>query len=398
MSTAPGGATPTDVDRWQRVHGIRVWDTFFVIDYTATIGLVLADDMSIRSMAAAVLIVALAAWFWSVGRRLTIHGTEDGSRVLGYLIVIVALFTAASLTAPASSFLLFALSAQCFIMLRLSWAIGTVAVLNITPMMRALRAADDTAQLVTLVAIGVVCASFAVLLGVWISRVVVQSQERAELIGRLESAQEEVARLSREAGTLSERERLAAEIHDTLAQGFTSLLMLVQAADAELDRAPAAARRHLTAADRTARENLDEARNLIAALRPAALESGSLDHALRRLVERVGAETGTDATYTADGPGGLPAATEVVLLRGTQEALTNVGKHAAAQHVTVCLHRTGDRATLTISDDGVGFDPAASAQGYGLVAMRTRVRQLGGVLEVHSAAGEGTDVLIEVPA
>jgi signal transduction histidine kinase len=232
----------------------------------------------------------------------------------------------------------------------------------------------------------------AVWLGVWIDRVVRQSTERAELIAELEASRAEVARLSHEAGVAAERARLAGEIHDTLAQGFTSIITLLQAAD------PALADERLALAVRTARENLAESRALVAALAPPALGDGSLLDAVRRQAARAGeGATATPAFRSTGEPRPLPTAVEVVLLRAAQEALTNVRRHAAAGEVSVVLAYEEDRVRLVVRDDGRGFDPG-HRPGSGLDGMRARAEQVGGVLTVRSEPGAGATIELEVPA
>jgi len=215
----------------------------------------------------------------------------------------------------------------------------------------------------------------------------------------LTATRAEVARLSHETGVAAERQRLAGEIHDTIAQGLSSVVMLVQAAEADLDRAPARARRHLAMIARTARDNLDEARALVAALAPTALDGASLAEAVGRLVGNFTAETGVRVSYDLVGtPKALPTGLDVVLLRAAQEALSNVRKHAAAGSVTVRLAYGTAAVVLGVRDDGRGFDPGQPATGYGLGAMRSRVGQVGGTLSVESTPGTGTTVRAEVPA
>jgi signal transduction histidine kinase len=198
---------------------------------------------------------------------------------------------------------------------------------------------------------------------------------------------------------LAERQRLAGDIHDTLAQGFTSIVMLLQAAEAELGQDQDAARRHLRLAAETARENLSEARTLVAALAPAQLEGGQLDDALHRLAGQAAEQSGTVADFAVGGaPRPLPTATEVVLLRVCQEALANVRKHANAHRAWVRLCYSPSAVRLEVRDDGAGFDPAATNGGYGLRGMRARVDEAGGNLTVRSAPGAGTSVNVEVPA
>jgi signal transduction histidine kinase len=236
--------------------------------------------------------------------------------------------------------------------------------------------------------------------GGFVDRIIGQSTERAELIRQLEATRAELAAANHESGTLAERQRLAGEIHDTLAQGFSSIIVLLQAAEAGLAGAgPASARRQLELAAQTARENLAEARTLIGALTPADLASGNLPGALRRVTERAGSEIGIGASFGVSGtPRPLSAASDVVLLRVGQEALANVRKHAAASAVQVLLRYQPGAVALEVTDDGRGFDPATVNGGYGLRGMRERVGQAGGRVEVRSAPGAGTRIRAEVPA
>ncbi|MEU8226074.1 sensor histidine kinase [Kribbella sp. NPDC048915] len=241
------------------------------------------------------------------------------------------------------------------------------------------------------------------LFGIWIEKVITQSQQRAELIEQLEAARDELAEAHHSAGVMAERERMAREIHDTLAQGMTSIVMLSQAASAELSRggtSGAAAR--LAAIEDTARENLAEARALVAAFTPVALSEATLTEVLRRQAERFAAETGVDVRVSLDLPddevAALPQAQQVVLLRSAQEALANVRKHAAATQVLITLGLSDDGVWIEIRDDGSGFTPGAEYGGFGLNAMRGRVEESGGTVEVESTPGHGTRVQVLMPA
>ena len=219
-----------------------------------------------------------------------------------------------------------------------------------------------------------------------------QNVERGRLIAELESSRAENARLSHEAGVAAERARLAGEIHDTLAQGFTSIITLLQAAD------PALRDERLALAVRTAKENLAEARALVAALSPSALGSGSLPDAVRRQAARLAEESGPPCTFRTTGDErDLPTAVQVVLLRAAQEALTNVRRHADAREAAVLIAYTPTSVRLVVRDDGCGFDPA-SAAGYGLTGMRQRAAQVNGTLTVRGDPSVGTTIELEVPA
>ncbi|MGW2190979.1 sensor histidine kinase, partial [Streptosporangium sp. NPDC001682] len=188
------------------------------------------------------------------------------------------------------------------------------------------------------------------------------------------------------------RERLAGEIHDTLAQGFTSIIMLLQAAEAQPDPSG-----HLALAVRTARENLAEARMLVTTLNPAPLDGSTLDEALRRLTNRLGEETGMSAGFEVHGKSRpLSAPVEVVLVRAVQEGLANVRRHADARSAAVSIAYQDGSVLLKVRDDGCGFDPSG-AQGYGLRGMRARVEQVGGALAVTGLRGEGASLEVLIP-
>ncbi len=239
---------------------------------------------------------------------------------------------------------------------------------------------------------------FAVLLGVWISRMAHQSEERAELIRELQATRSDLAATEHTRGVLAERERMAREIHDTLAQGFTSVVMLSQTAGAILPRRPEQVGPILGQIEAVARENLAEARALVAAFAPVGLHDSTLTHALLRLVERFGAETGLDLQVQVDGEmSGLRREAEVVLLRATQEALTNVRRHAQARSVVVRFVADDQGARVEIGDDGVGFAPADARAGFGLDGIRSRVVEVGGEMDVASTPGGGTRICVRVP-
>jgi signal transduction histidine kinase len=217
------------------------------------------------------------------------------------------------------------------------------------------------------------------------------------LLGKLHAAQAQLALTNHEAGVLAERERLAREIHDTLAQGFTSVVMQAQAATAALDLGDDdAVRERLHVVEETARDNLAEARALVAAFAPVALQDASLPQALGRLGSRFAEETGLAVTVEADQVGALSPTVEVVLLRAAQEAFANVRRHARARSVVVRLGQAEKEVTLTVSDDGRGFGPDVT-DGFGLAGMRERVRSAGGTLAVGPGDDGGTILCARIP-
>ncbi|MFE6456543.1 sensor histidine kinase [Streptomyces cinereoruber] len=226
---------------------------------------------------------------------------------------------------------------------------------------------------------------------------------------RLEQALAENAALqaqlllqAREAGVADERRRLAAEIHDTIAQGLTGVVTQLQAASAAPDRDRAET--HLRRAADLARHSLGEARRSVRNLSPVALEHDALPDALRKTVEEWAERTGVDTRFTVTGTE-APLHDEVAatLLRIAQEALSNTARHSGAARAGVTLSYMGDEITLDVRDDGRGFDPLARPErdgdggGFGLDGMRARAERLTGTVTVETAPGEGTAVSARVP-
>src|ERR671933_579794 len=222
-------------------------------------------------------------------------------------------------------------------------------------------------------------------------------------IGDLLSIAVERARLfarSTRLGAAEERNRLAREIHDTLAQGLTAAALQLESADALLDAGSNAerAREPLHRALSLTQSNLEEARRSVLDLRAAPLEGRSLSEALKTLVDRWEAEEGVNTRYDAvNGGRPLPPNVEVGLYRICQEALTNVARHAEAERVTVQLIATPEQVRLAVEDDGRGFDTSEVSGHHGLVGMNERAKMLGGSFDVQSSPGAGTRVQVTVP-
>jgi signal transduction histidine kinase len=241
-----------------------------------------------------------------------------------------------------------------------------------------------------------------------------QNQARKQMIAELAQAnqrleetmaentglQAQLLTQAREAGAGDERQRMAREIHDTLAQGLTGIITQLEAAQqtaSEPER-----ERRIDNAKRLARDSLAEARRSVQALRPQALEDSKLPDALADEVTRWTATSGVLAEVRTTGDlQALHPEVEVTLLRVAQEALANVAKHAAAAHAWVTLSYMEDVVTLDVRDDGAGFDragPSPDGGGFGLIAMRQRVSRLAGQLEIESEPGAGTAVSASLPA
>ncbi|HEY2505994.1 MAG TPA: sensor histidine kinase [Streptosporangiaceae bacterium] len=385
-------------DAW--ASSLGRWDLFYAVLFAGTLLIVEASTMSTTArVIAAVALAAMVPWYLLIGRRLILaSGPQPEIRGTIYLAGIVVLFAVADSQQPNVWFIAFALCPQCYQLASPRRAIVPAAAMNLIGGASIGYANQSRGGIESAAGLAICGIAFLLVYSGYITRIITQSDERANLIAQLDATRAELSQVSREAGVMAERQRLATEIHDTLAQGFSSILMLIQAADAQLGPEAGTARRQLDLAAQTARENLAEARSLVTGLAPAHLEASTLADALRRITERCGAESGIAASFGLAGDDRpLSAATEVVLLRAGQEALANVRKHAVAAAVTVRLAYACDRVRLEVTDDGTGFDPALVSGGYGLRGMRTRVDEAGGTVTVRSAPTRGTSVLVEVP-
>jgi signal transduction histidine kinase len=226
------------------------------------------------------------------------------------------------------------------------------------------------------------------------------ARERKTMIAKLVAANEENAALQAElvaqaekAGVIAERQRMAREIHDTLAQGLTGIITQLEAAEG------GDWRRHVTTATWLARQSLAEARRSVHAVRPEALEKARLPEAVQNVAREWSQVNGVAAEVHITGDATkLPADVEVALLRIAQEGLANVAKHADASRVGLTLSYMTDVVTLDVRDDGTGFDPTGDrGDGFGLTGMRQRAENVGGTLVVETEPGGGTAISASVP-
>ncbi|WP_035107452.1 sensor histidine kinase [Corynebacterium camporealensis] len=227
------------------------------------------------------------------------------------------------------------------------------------------------------------------------------SQMNRELV----ATRSQLAETERGAGMIAERQRIAHEIHDTLAQGLSSIQMLLHAADRDLDSEdPDKARERIELARTTASDNLQEARAMIAALQPAALAETSLEGAMQRMAKNFGHTADIDIEVDAEGDVvQLPMKVEAALLRIAQGAVGNVVKHSQATRARVTITYEPGEVRVDVVDNGQGFDAAAVEEqpaglGHiGLSAMRRRAQELGGELVVESTPGSGTALSVSMP-
>ncbi|MDI3212885.1 sensor histidine kinase [Arthrobacter sp. AL12] len=275
-------------------------------------------------------------------------------------------------------------------------------------------------------------AAFAVVTGLAYRALYLEAEKQRLAAEELRRTRAELARSQHDAGTLAERARLAREIHDTLAQGFSSIVLMGRSAEKSLDDGDTAtARDRLRTVQETASANLAEARNFVRGLQPPALAEDSAEqsgdtsvetlagsppedplvNSLRRLCEKTETEAAARGTrlrcrFDLEGtPVDLPNPYRTTLLRAAQSSLANVWVHAQAGTAVVTLSFLGSEVAMDIYDDGAGFDPSAvtgpagrpDGSGYGLKSLQERVAALSGSLDIESAPGEGTVVAIRLP-
>lgn len=244
-------------------------------------------------------------------------------------------------------------------------------------------------------------AGVAVVFGLGYQALTREVGQRQALIEELTRTQTQLGVAERAAGVAQERERLGREIHDTISQSLSSIIMLLHAAQRSGGASMGSGQERLDQARAAAADALAETREFIQALSPPALRTSGIEEALKRLGSRTQETTGLHVHVTVpDVRSTFPTPVETALLRIAQSALANVGQHAHASRVDVTLTRLDDEVFLDVVDDGDGFDPRqldAEAGGgqpsFGLAAMRERVSDLGGSLVVESEPGHGTSVV-----
>lgn len=354
-----------------------------------------------------------ATWLWlaafaivyAIGRM----QPDDGPR--WWLPAVIACFTGLAWTSPDGVWLAFPLF---FLVLQAVAGWYAVALVGVLTALAIGTIAWHGGWSVGGVAGPVLGAAVALMVGLGFRMLLREATTRAEAIDALLAARADVAEMSRRAGELDERARLAADIHDTVAQGLSSIQLLLHSAEASArdhddparnagDRAAAGARTldHVRMARQVAADNLRETRRIIAALQPGALAGADLPVALARVCAATPATAGGDpATFTVDGDARpLPADVEATLVRVAQASIANVARHARATRCTVTLTYQPDSVSLDVVDDGIGFDPAADPPpgAVGIAGVRRRMDALGGQLVIESAPGSGCGVSVRVP-
>ena len=399
VTTPAPAPTPTDRDLvWRRQ--LVFWHVIFGVLFAVALYLTAMDDRGPRlASAACVTGIVLAYALWGA-RALQCQDRRLGAT---YLAVAWPLFLLLVWLNPRGDFFFvsFALFPQTWAMLsrrEATWV--TVAVVVALGTVRFATLPQGSSSLAAILVSGAITLALALGMGLLIHALTDEMDRRADTIEQLHRAQAELAAAERAQGVFAERERLSREIHDTLAQGFTSVVTLARAADSALARGDAeAVRERLSLLEQTASENLAEARRIVAALTPGHLQRGTLAEALARVVKSASAESGIAGELTVVGePDAVSANAEVALLRTAQEAIANIRKHSGAGSFTVRLtYDEPERVGLEVTDDGRGFDPEAAHGGFGLLGAQSRAADLGTELVVESRHGSGTTLRVSVP-
>ncbi|GAB4588903.1 sensor histidine kinase [Nocardia sp. IFM 10818] len=379
---------PTSWRDDSRLLGTIVHCAFYVLLAASALRFLIAHHESPRAPWVIALSALLAGLY-------VISELRESRRVLWFALLVLA-WVVLVLSAPSFAWCAVPLLYTGLRILPLRIALALVVVLTALVVATQLRLAGWADPNLLLAPPAVAAISTALFVGMHR-----QTRRQAALIDDLRATRRELAATERREGTLAERERLAMEIHDTLAQGLSSQRMLLQAADRIWETDPEQARDHVRSAAGVAEQNLAEARRFVHDLAPAELAAGgSLVAALRALAQR---ENGFEVRVHVEGdPVALPGRVEATLLRIAQGALANTREHANASAAVLTLSYLGDQVVLDISDDGRGFDPAEPGdgtpyRGHGLPAMRARLSQLGGGLTIESAPGDGAVVSAAIP-
>lgn len=402
MSTNPDRALRLLPENSVWIHGMKWWHIGFYVALTVVALVVLNGEPNPATKSVTLSVLALLAIAYPFLTRQRYIGTW---RPVAYVVLLILVVGFLAFLPGSGAVLLFVAFPQIwmFSSTARSGLISTAAICVAVAIGQLSRFSGASEDLVGIGLQAVLSFLASTMLGLWIYKIIDQSEDRAQLLAELDAARAELQLADQRQGAMAERERMSREIHDTLAQGFTSVVMLSEAALAQLRtvREDNADQQDLTTRletiNATARDNLQEARALIASTGPSQLRGGDLLGALERLASAATQE-GSETSCTL--PDSLPDLTsnqQIALLRSAQEGLTNIRKHAAASRAHLTLDHAGTELHLTVTDDGVGFDPGLDTSGYGLQSISARLGEIGGALTIHSGMGAGTTLEMVVP-
>jgi signal transduction histidine kinase len=389
-------------------HRLLDWMPYATLALSAALSLLINPRPLDQQLPMLGLAAAAVAWVYFAYTRLPSKTEASDARLAVHLFVMLAI--GAALVVQDLLFFIFVVTGFFHAgyfksMGMLTAGIGaTSLVVN-----SSIVTADPDAQAFVIYTIVVLVQTGAISSGFLLNeRLVRLRNQREEAILAREAALEENAGLhmqlltqAREAGVLDERQRMAREIHDTVAQGLAGIIAQLHAADGTDDEAQR--RRHFDSAVELARDSLAEARRTVQAIGPPTLDSAQLPEALAEVSAKWSEAHAVPVELTTTGDAKpMHPEIEVTLLRVTQEALQNAAKHSRARRVGITLSYMEDQLALDVRDDGIGFEPgktkASKEHGYGLAAMRQRVSRLAGSLSIESEPGAGTVVSAIVPA
>lgn len=365
---------------WRFLHGVM-----FALVAALVILAVVRHPVPLTVVAAAVFVAVLALWEWA---RIRGHNGP-------WFVALNGAFALFLWTTPDASFLAFPL----FFALthahggkRAVVEVGVLALVTIAMLTRTFGLALGSL-------IGpVIAAVVALAVGLGFRLFISESQARADAIAELIDARARATDMARHAGELTERTRLAGEIHDTVAQGLSSINLLLHSAQSRAEAlGDEELQRVLQLARDTAAENLVETRRIIAALQPEPLVGATLPVALARVCSTT--PMGAAVHFQVDGSAyALSDDVEATLLRATQSLLANVVSHAQATAASVTLTYQEDETAVDVVDNGIGFEPAETRpDSFGLQVLRRRLSDHGGELTIESAPGSGTGIRVRIP-
>jgi len=373
----------------------RWWDVAVVSAAAILVALLFVNDAEGRELVGALVVVAAIVLVWFVvGRSVD----DDGPRATAVAVAIIVLSGVGTAINPS-------LATVQAIAFPLMWhfhsktrsaVIANVALALAVGIGYFIAAGANLEAFLEAFVIETISLAGSFAIGFWITRISIESEQRARLLDELRETQSQLEMLSRDAGATSERERLARDIHDTIAQDLTGLVLLAQRTRRELASGSPTVGETVDLLEESARNALAETRSLVATSAPVGLTSDGIVSALERLAERFARETGIAVRVTGDVPA-LTRETEVVLLRCAQEGLANVRKHSGAVTATLELAAHDGSVGLVIADSGDGFDPRTLHEGFGLSGMRARLDLVGGGLRIDSEPGEGTRLAVSLP-
>lgn len=348
-------------------------------------------------------VIAMVLWFWFYGQW---HLIRSDARAIVYLLGNVIGITICIRIWDSSSLLLFALYWFGFAYLYTKYAIVYAFVLTIATQWAFGSLGSNLGfNVETLVAAGmlILLLGFSAMMARYIEAFQMEAERNKALVAELERTQQSLIEREREAGIEQERQRMAGEIHDTIAQQFASIITNLRAASEMEGVDSALSQKHLRYAFSAAQQGITDSRAMLSTMQPDVLLGRSVSDVLHSMATEWSEIADVDVNFWAEGdPSHLTRNQESLLLRGLQESLRNIGKHARAGKVIVALSWLENEVLLDISDDGVGFDPAAITSGengyqVGLMTMESRVQAADGTFALESSPGEGTSIAISFP-